>query len=322
MLPSLFNTRHASRLLNIVKPASTLAAHPTSTTHTHIHTQPSPRHHIHTIMADNSNDTASNDANTTTTDLWSAWPQILNTCDRCEVEFDSIEETHTNLCGVCQHLFAADEAVVIACSACSYKYDCMKEGSGSFCGICVHHQPDTENTTAIAPLAAGEAVTGPRVPTYQTPPPAPPPIAPPSRRRRRRSEALVLLEGERLCQTCGRIYKPNKNNTSLDCTWCCNLYAGKGTDLFAKVGLPRTRQAEEAMQRFFANQAAGYQVAQTSSSIVRQLPSAFQSKATGGGKSKISKAEGKKRKAETLNDENLEEEERSRKRIKTEEDGE
>lgn len=214
-------------------------------------------------MADNGNTAVGNTTSTTnTTAEGSEIPQIINSCDLCGQDFDSIEEMHTNLCGVCQNF--VDEPMLIGCKACGAEYDRTKDGDEMHCGICVlfdhtapasHYEP-VDTTTNAAPGVA-DAPPPPAAFTFLPPvllsqnTPLPPPSPPLPPVQPKAKKPMVK------CETCARQFRPSEKNTPMDCTWCCNSYAAKGTDLFAKAFMERTKQAEEGWKEYWRKEAEG-----------------------------------------------------------------
>lgn len=183
--------------------------------------------------------------NTTTMD----WDQLLwpANCGKCGGAFDCLVENHLSLCADCQKMFAD-------CDSCEMRYDHSKGGNPTRCEDCTKKQfADCDkcgghfNRLADGhPTRCGvcQALFG--VPTPATTTTA---LAEPTAANKIRQRAPPSKEGYVNCKSCNRHFPPNKRNTGVHCTVCCNREAAKGNNLFARLNMQPPKEVAELLKK-------------------------------------------------------------------------
>lgn len=59
---------------------------------------------------------------------------------------------------------------------------------------------------------------------------------------------------ENNCGRCSRKFRQNRNNNGVDCTQCCNQWAARGYNLFAKEGMNPSARAAKAIDDYYKKQ--------------------------------------------------------------------
>lgn len=59
---------------------------------------------------------------------------------------------------------------------------------------------------------------------------------------------------EKNCGRCSRKFRQNRNNNGVDCTQCCNQWAARGYNLFAKEGMNPSARAAKAIDDHYKKQ--------------------------------------------------------------------
>jgi hypothetical protein len=181
------------------------------------------------------------------------WPAY---CGKCNAKFDVIVNDHLSLCGTCNQEFAdcafcavnyarlangtsppvcddCRQVVNADCDSCGGYFDRFADNHPSRCGVC---QVFPADSTTIAPAG------------LTTPQAAAPPL--PAQEAAQRPERGHYKD----CALCSRSFPPNKNNTGVHCTPCCNKEASQGNDLFTPFNLPLPRKVAENLNNARAPQ--------------------------------------------------------------------
>jgi hypothetical protein len=180
------------------------------------------------------------------------WPAY---CGKCNAQFDILVNNKVSLCPGCQEQYAdcafcavdyarlangtspavCDDCNLIKhadCDSCGGFFDRFADNHPTRCGVCQVFPADSTGAPAGLPTMQAAA------------PPHP------------AQETIVRPERGHYkdCILCSRSFPPNKNNSGIHCTPCCNKEATKGNDLFTPRNLPLPAKVAENLKNARAPQ--------------------------------------------------------------------